>query len=164
MHIKISEFLSVQSLHLYLKCKSFLKPYFKNALKFLIKLLKISKQTCKELFPNFLNKMLIIVQRKMNTKVYFLLYVISIRLFWEEKNSEPKVGLEFIISMMVILQYALTFYITILKNMNKFHTKIWNIYTERLCMEDILRMIGIEEQIILIWKYWSSLIYCPIWI
>lgn len=124
MPIKISEFLLVQNLHLYLKCKSFLKPYFKNASKFLIKLLKISKQTCKERFLNFPKKMLIKVQRKMNTKVYFLLYVISIRLFWEEKNLELKDGQEFIILMMVTLQYVLMFYTTILKNMNKCHTKI----------------------------------------
>ena len=49
----------------------------------------------------------------MNLKHAYSLFVISIHLFLEERNSVVKVGVEFIISMMEILQFVRMSYLTI---------------------------------------------------
>lgn len=98
----------------------------------------------------------------MISKLVCSLYASSMLKLLEERNLDPKDGQEFITLTMVIWLFVLMYCTIIWLNTILFPTMIWGISLEKLCMEDTLLMIGIEEQIERIWKSLFNLSWCNI--
>ena len=92
----------------------------------------------------------------MNSNHVSSLYATSTHWFWVERNSVVKVGVESTASTMVTWLSAQMCFITIWVSTTSCHGKIWSTSLVKLCMVDTLLMIGIEEQMLRIWKCFSS--------
>lgn len=142
---------------------SFPSLYSNHVSRCLMKTPRIWRPTWEEPILSLIRVSLTRVWSRMNSRVFSLLSVSSTQSFVVERSSALSAGPRATTSMMVTWLSVQMYSSITLPNMMWCLIRIWNTFSEKSCMVDILLMIGIGESTIPTWKCTLSQNYCATW-